>query len=637
MRIPDTIEELVSVWDTHDDHQWGDDARRYALLARKALELGHPSLAFDILKRGLARFANNIEMGYLAALSLARGGSTGGAGEQLQNVMASISSDDPWFMDVLSLSGRIAKDRYTKLKGQARAQAARRSAEFYTQAFSATGDYFPGINAATMTLIAGDETSSASMAQRVLTICEGLIDTAASDDYWLPATLGEVCLLLGRHTQAAEWYGKAATLAAHRFGDIASMRRQVKMLSAYLTVDEGVFAALEMPRVVAFAGHMIDRPGAGHERFPSSIEGRVAAKMRETLQRLEAGFGYSSAACGADILFIEAMLERGAEVHAVMPFKREDFVDTSVRFAGDTWISRFEAALEEATTVTYACEEGYLNDDTLFQYAADLVGGMSLLRGEQLGVEPLLLAVLDSEASVKTGGTAENVQRWRQQARSVEILDLASLRAVQMISAPANVDSVTTAATASPDDDLPIARQVHTMLFGDVVGFSKLGEEAAPSFFVTFLGEVAQVIKASSPPPATCNTWGDGLYVVFEDVIAAARFALNLRDMVVQKDWSTVGLPSDTNIRLGMHTGPVYAAVDPIIERDNYFGSHVNRAARIEPITTPGAIFCTEQTAGLLAARSEPELACDYLGVVELAKKFGSGSLYRLRRSNEVE
>ena len=38
-----------------------------------------------------------------------------------------------------------------------------------------------------------------------------------------------------------------------------------------------------------------------------------------------------------------------------------------------------------------------------------------------------------------------------------------------------------------------------------------------------------------------------------------------------------------------------------------------------------------------LAKYGEPEFACDYLGVVELAKKFGSGALYRLRRANEVE
>ena len=636
MSTPGTIEELVNVWESHDPRDLIDDPDWYTSLSRKALELGHPSLAFDILKRGLSHFVGHVEMGYMAALSLARGGSTGAAGKQLQDVMTCITKDDPLYMDVLSLSGRIAKDRYGKLKGETRTQAAEGSAKFYAQAFAESGDYFPGINAATMTLVSGDRVGAVTMARQVLAICETQLETAAFDDYWLPATLGEVCLLLGRNPGAARWYAKAAKLAAHRFGDIASMRRQVTMLCAYLDVDDAVLEALRMPRVVAFAGHMIDKPGVQIPRFPASIEGEVSRKIKQTLDRLDAGFGYSSAACGADLLFIEAMLERGAEVHVVMPFKRVDFIETSIRFAGDQWIERFDRALAVATTVTYACEEGYLNDDTLFQYAADLVGGMTLLRAEELGVETHLLAVLDGASSTETGGTAENVQRWEGRAHSVEIVDLVNLR--QTRSAPVRQEDSLRPDTIPPRiDKLRIARQVHTMLFGDVVGFSKLGEEAAPSFFVTFLGEVAKVIKDSDPAPATCNTWGDGLYVVFEDVIAAARFALRLRDMVVHKDWSSVGLPPDTNIRLGMHTGPVYATTDPIIERINYFGSHVNRAARIEPITTPGAVFCTEQTAGLLAARGEPEFACDYLGVVELAKKFGSGSLYRLRRANEVE
>jgi hypothetical protein len=33
-------------------------------------------------------------------------------------------------------------------------------------------------------------------------------------------------------------------------------------------------------------------------------------------------------------------------------------------------------------------------------------------------------------------------------------------------------------------------------------------------------------------------------------------------------------------VRVGMHAGPVYGALDPILGQINFFGSHVNRAAR---------------------------------------------------------
>ena len=358
--------------------------------------------------------------------------------------------------------------------------------------------------------------------------------------------------------------------------------------------------------------------------------------IREALDRYGAEIGYASAACGADIIFLEEMLAHGAQIHIALPFRREDFVKTSIEFAGPDWVERFERVISSATAVTHATTEGYLGDDILFQYTGDLVNGMALLRAEQLAIDPLMLAVLDPDAPVKSGGTADNLSRWRRLGKPAEIIDLAQIQREAVI------------ANGDPADDGPVdistaaaapqsARAIRTMLFADVVGFSKLREEAAPSFFVEFLGQIAEVIKVSDPRPVACNTWGDGLFIVFDAVAAAADFALRLRDMVVENDWTRAGLPSDTNIRIAVHAGPVYRAYDPIIERDNYFGAHVNRAARIEPVTTPGSVFVSEQTACLLAAQGSRGFACDYLGVMDFAKQYGSGALYRLRRTDEIE
>ena len=69
-------------------------------------------------------------------------------------------------------------------------------------------------------------------------------------------------------------------------------------------------------------------------------------------------------------------------------------------------------------------------------------------------------------------------------------------------------------------------------------------------------------------------------------------------------DFKSVGLPPDTTVRVGLHAGPVFSQHDPIIERVNFFGSHVNRAARIEPVTTPGCVFASEQFAALLKSET---------------------------------
>ncbi len=234
------------------------------------------------------------------------------------------------------------------------------------------------------------------------------------------------------------------------------------------------------------------------------------------------------------------------------------------------------------------------------------------------------------------------VERWQTMGNSSSIVDLREIRTKGNEKATYQPDPVSHQDSKSPAISIAtiesgFERQIQTMLFADVVGFSKLGEQSTASFFIEFLGRVAGIIEASNPKPSFCNTWGDGLYVVFDDVAVAAAFSLTLRDMVIETDWTKLGLPTDFNIRIGMHTGPVFRANDPILHRDNFFGSPVNRAARVEPIAVPGSVLVTEQCACMLVTQDNRDFDCEYLGIQELAKKYVSGKLYRLRRSHELE
>lgn len=149
---------------------------------------------------------------------------------------------------------------------------------------------------------------------------------------------------------------------------------------------------------------------------------------------------------------------------------------------------------------------------------------------------------------------------------------------------------------------------------------------------IKFLDEVADVIATSPHAPIFCNTWGDGLFLVFDRVIACADFALRLLDRISQVHWEEMALPKDTALRLGLHTGPVYRHVDKIIDHSNFFGSHVNRAARLEPVTTPGCAFTSEQFAAALAVEPGHDFVCEYVGVEKLAKDYDRCPLYRLGR-----
>ena len=426
-----SVEDLIRAWETREGTT-GLSRADYDALATQALAFGHPSLAFDIANEGLQVHPGDSQLTYRGALALARAGSFRTAVERLNPLLNTLSPEDTLYLDTLSLAGRLSKDFFQKLSDEMeRLAAARRSAQYYETAFRATGDYFPGINAATMSLLSGNADKGREIAGTVLQLCESLVKGEDESNYWLLATLGEASLLLGKNDEAAMWYQRATAAAGERLGDVASMRRQISLLKDHIDVDAAVLKALDIPKVVAFTGHMIDGPDARRVRFPASIEETVRNAVRQALERHQAEFGYASAACGGDIIFLEEMLARGGQIHIALPFRREDFIETSIAFAGDGWIERFESVLARATSVTYATTEGYLGDDTLFRYAADLVNGLALLRAEQMSTDPVLLAVLEPTSESKMGGTADHIQRWRGNEKDVELIDISRLRTSQ--------------------------------------------------------------------------------------------------------------------------------------------------------------------------------------------------------------
>jgi class 3 adenylate cyclase len=123
---------------------------------------------------------------------------------------------------------------------------------------------------------------------------------------------------------------------------------------------------------------------------------------------------------------------------------------------------------------------------------------------------------------------------------------------------------------------------------------------------------------------------------MFAEPLQAADCALAMRDMVRHTDWTRLQLPKDLNIRIGLHAGPVYSFHEPLQERRNFFGSHVNQAARIEPITSPGNVYSSESFAALLLTDGRNRFDCRYVGVIVLPKEFGSYPIYHIKRMTEV-
>lgn len=633
-------------WGSDEDSRDAFGPEEYGGQAKTLIQSGHSARAFDLCREGLARYPGEASIEYYEALALARGGNPSRARQSIIQLLARTDLPMALRVEVLSLAGRLAKDRVRGATTPARRRRyAREAARWYQQAYELSHDIFPGVNAASMLMVGGRVGQARGIAGEV--VRQGGRDVAAaasSGDYWLFASLGEASLVLGQPLQAHDWYRQAVELASGRLGEIASMRRNLLLLAERDLVPDDLLALVRVGSVVAFSGHMADHPyrvdDGLAERFPASpeLESALGAAIANELQQLNVVAGFVSAACGSDIIFAEQMQARGAELHVVLPFHLDDFYCTSVDFGLDgmsSWRERCDRMLASATEVHYATQEHFLGDESLFEFANALMAGLAVLRARELEAEPHALAVVEGGAGPnsrrRTGGAAQFLESWRKSGPA-QVIDLASLR--EQVATPPTQGDLGRAEPARQPLRGNGRRRIQAMLFADVKGFSKLDEEQAPAFFEHFLNEVARRIANTQNKPVFQNTWGDGLFLVFNDAVPCAEFAWSLLRGIESLHWTRWGLPEDTTLRIGLHAGPVYPRRDKVLDRQNYFGSHVNRAARIEPVTTPGCAFATEQFAALLAVRTDHSFRCEYLGVEQLAKEYDRCPLYRLVRND---
>jgi hypothetical protein len=613
--VPPDFARFSALWANRGPQTARGPAAAWRRLGERVLRLGEPLLAYDVLREGLDRHPSDIRLRQLLALSLARSGAVRRANELMAGLRAEGHGDE----ETLGILARTHKDLAAASAGKAAREHLGRAARTYLEAFRRHGGYYSGINAAATALFAGRRTLARALAREVRLVCRARArDTSARADelYWLEATLAEAALILGDTAEALERYSRAAALGRGRHADLSSTRAQALRVARCVDADpEPLSRTLRVPAVVAFTGHMIDAPGRRRARFPAAREEAVRLLLREALERLEAGVGYSAAACGADILFAEELLRRGAELRVVLPFKAAEFRRCSVDIAPG-WGERFERVLRGAAEVVVANDFASAATPAAYGYGNEILDGLARLRASSLGAAFRPLAVWDGLPGDGPGGTASMVRHWRAHGDPVEVLRLSP--------GPAP-------ARAASRAGAPPEQRVRAMLFADAVGFSRLHEAQIPLFSDRFMAAVARFADGSPDRPLARETWGDAVYFVFKTVSSAGRFALGLRERIGAIRWADHGLPDSLAFRIALHAGPVFERRNPVTGRPAFIGTHVSRAARIEPVTPPGQVYASLSFAALAAAQRAKGFSCEYVGVVPLAKHYGSFPLYHLR------
>src|SRR5438552_11819472 len=191
------------------DHADSADA---CLRIRKCLEQGAPWDACDAFREVIANHPGDAELLYWGALAHARAGAGNRAHALLDEAQQSPQSPSR-LADILSLRGRLWKDAFSRAPERFAATAiAQRARDEYLAAYALARDPYPGINAATLSMLLGDLDAARTLANE---IASRLAAQSAAATCWDHATAGEAALLLGALDRARESYAAARAVAGN--------------------------------------------------------------------------------------------------------------------------------------------------------------------------------------------------------------------------------------------------------------------------------------------------------------------------------------------------------------------------------------------------------------------------------------
>ena len=485
--------------------------------------------------------------------------------------------------------------------------------------------------------------------------------------------------VLGALDEAAAAFGELAGLPGATTAHLADARFWARTLAEGLELPSDFFRPAFPPlQLIVFSGHPPDHSDRQdrYPRFPLHAIREVGSTLATALDAARASVGMVSAAAGADLLFAEALSRRpGAAFHLILPWEQEEFRRTSITpfepAGGEPlWEPMFRGALERAASVRVIGQMYRPKDAAALMYTMEVTAGLALHSARAMRLDLHPMALWDGRTGHVAGGTDSFVEFWRQLGYPPTVLH-----------PPATVAEVGTEVDPSTGaEPVPagageegsgvhcerdtLRQEVKTLLFADIVGYSKLSEVSVPQFIGLFLEAASQLTAASAHAPRFVNTWGDAICAVFDFAQDAGCYAMELIQLIRdnQEEWIKQGLGATEtladgrieihplNIRVGLHSGPVFLHYNPMVRQLAFTGVHVNRAARIEPVTPHGEVFASEEFTALAEldrvirlrhpqARPSSKgtvgdalsFTCEYAGSMTLAKGYpGWHRLYRV-------
>lgn len=326
----------------------------------------------------------------------------------------------------------VVKGRLLKAQGRLAASAERaglfaEAARAYRAAHDLAPAPYLGINAASLHLLAGDQPAAEAGARAVLALLDAP-EPPADTPYYLAATRAEALLLLGDRAGAERELAAAVAHDPDGWDDRASTLGQLREILAAHGSDAAWLDAFAPPASLHFAGHMgFASGGASEAALAKHLDGFLAQR--------QIGFAWGALAAGADIAIGEALLQRGVEIHVVLPCPPDAFEAQSVAPAGTEWSQRYRTLLAAASSIRWAGPNAAsVHDPLATAHAGELAIGGAVLQAARLGTPVEQLIVLDEEGG--GANTARQAALWRAQLGARTTLTVARDAAVEALFPP---------------------------------------------------------------------------------------------------------------------------------------------------------------------------------------------------------
>src|SRR5688572_26141621 len=142
-----------------------------------------------------------------------------------------------------------------------------------------------------------------------------------------------------------------------------------------------------------------------------------------------------------------------------------------------------------------------------------------------------------------------------------------------------------------------------TFLFTDIEGSTTLWEQhpaAARAALVRHDALVEQNVAEHHGHVVRPRGEGDSRFAVFARATDAVAAAARLQQALYQEPWPT---PTPLRVRMALHTG------EADLREGDYYGSAVNRCARLRAVAHGGQILISAATQELVRDHLEPQIA----------------------------